>query len=670
MFELSVALKYLVPRWRQLSVSIISLISILVIALVVWLILVFFSVTNGLEKTWISKLISLTAPVRIVPTGAYLKSFYYLSDGISSKADYTLKSLGEKRIQGLNYNAEEDEEPPKEWAAPDYDENGQVKDLVALAYNGILAAQEIPGLRAIDFVLSFGNLHLKQGGKNLSQATYLGSIDPKNQEMIHSILPITTSELNHLYSLFTLGENRHGDPVYASSALIKERLARFFAHVQVASLKTRASWVMPHHLFPKEGIVKAIPFKTGYLIPKQKEQGTHLLKFAGTELYLENPSEEPLHLPLSTPIFLEGGFTLPAELQKGELAASLHPDEVPFKVAFKLQNLPFEGIIPFHGLEFSEAKAAQVFSSKPEKIPFWGYSLKYPDGSLEFQLPHDTYSGEQILLPKSFRAQVNLGDRGMLSYYAPTTSTVQQMAIPVVIAGFYDPGIIPIGAKYVLTSKEIATLFRASHNQEETQLSNGINVRFDHLEHADKVKELILKRFEETGIAPYFKVETYREYEFTKDLIQQLHSEKNLFTLIAMVIIVVACSNIISMLIILVNDKKLEIGILRSMGASSGSIALIFGFCGVVMGLLGSLIGTLCAFFTLHNLQFLIGVISRLQGYDMFNPLFYGEVMPSEMSGEAFSFVFVATILISLIAGIVPAVKASLLRPSATLRAE
>ena len=71
MFELSVATKYLIPKWRQLSVSIISLISIAVIAVVVWLIVVFFSVTYGLEKSWIHKLVALTAPVRITPTEEY-----------------------------------------------------------------------------------------------------------------------------------------------------------------------------------------------------------------------------------------------------------------------------------------------------------------------------------------------------------------------------------------------------------------------------------------------------------------------------------------------------------------------------------------------------------------------------------------------------------------------
>ena len=88
MFELSVACKYLIPRWRQLSVSIISIISVLVIALVVWLILVFFSVTDGLEKRWVDKLTSLTAPARITPTAAYYDSYYYRSDSISAASDY------------------------------------------------------------------------------------------------------------------------------------------------------------------------------------------------------------------------------------------------------------------------------------------------------------------------------------------------------------------------------------------------------------------------------------------------------------------------------------------------------------------------------------------------------------------------------------------------------
>lgn len=279
--------------------------------------------------------------------------------------------------------------------------------------------------------------------------------------------------------------------------------------------------------------------------------------------------------------------------------------------------------------------------------------------------------GDPILLPKSFReAGALAGDQGYLSYLSPTPSSVQEQRIPVFIAGFYDPGIMPIGGKYLLAGRELTALIRASYNVDDSLMSNGINVRFDNLNQAPLVKQQLMDRLQSLGIADYWKVETYQEYDFAKDLLQQLRSEKNLFSLISFIIIIVACSNIISMLIILVNDKKTEIGILRSMGATSRSIATIFGICGMVMGAVGSLIGMVAALLTLHYINELVGWISRMQGYELFNPVFYGESLPSELSFEALILVISTTVLVSLLAGIVPAVKASMIRPSMILRAE
>ena len=293
------------------------------------------------------------------------------------------------------------------------------------------------------------------------------------------------------------------------------------------------------------------------------------------------------------------------------------------------------------------------------------------ENSSSLLLPTLPSIGDGILLPRPFReAGVLVGDRGFLSYMTPTTSSVQEQRIPIFVAGFYDPGIIPIGGKYLLANQDITSLIRASHNQEDTLLSNGINIRFTRLDQADEVKKELQKAFNKAGIAPYWRIETYKEYDFTKDLIGQLHSEKNLFSLLAVIIIIVACSNIISMLIILVNDKKTEIGILRAMGASSWSIAAIFGWCGIVMGSIGSLIGTLAALLTLKNLNPLIDLLSRLQGHEMFNPMYYGETLPTELSLQTLVAVIVATTCISCLAGLIPALKASLLRPSAILRSE
>lgn len=512
MFELSVALKYLTPRWRQLSVSIISIISILVISLVVWLIVVFFSVTQGLEKSWVQKLIALTAPVRIIPTEEYYNSYYFHIDSISADSEYSSKTIGEKLKAKKTdpYDPLQDEEVPSIWPEPVRNSDGSLKDLAKTAHDLAVGLKDVSGLIVQDYALTVGNLRLHivrdlpngdQAENYLNQAAYLGPFDATNSLLMHTLISNTKAD---------------------------EKNA------------------------------------------------------------LRNMSKKAL------------------------------------------QNL-----------------------------------------SMNAGIPSLTRLGDGIIVPKGFRdAGALLGDTGYISYYAPTTSSVQEQRLPVYVAGFYDPGIMPLGGKYILVNPDVINLVRTPHQSSDQAFTNGINVRFDDFSQADEVKAQLLAAFQREGIDKYWQIQTYGEFEFTKDLIQQLRSERNLWTLISMVVILVACSNIISMLIILVNDKKLEIGILRSMGASSLSIAIIFGLCGVVMGMIGSIVGTILAVLTLHNLQSLVEFIGHVQGYDMFNSHFYGDILPNTVSIEALLFVIAATSFISLIAGIVPALKAGMIRPSSILRSE
>lgn len=480
MFELSVACKYLLPKRRQLSVSVISLISIIVIALVIWLILVFFSVTKGLEKGWIDKLVTLTAPIRITPTEQYYHSYYYQIDHHSQSTDYTFRSIGDKKKSAISdpYLADVDGDLPDEFPKNEH------LDLVKLAFE---SADALPGVTAAEYEVTSANLRL--------------------------------------------------------------RLLR----------RTNHEW---------------------------------------TESFL------------SQPIYL-GTFEENNPALKKILIASVEKT---------LKN---------------ESKGHGVFA------------------------------------PKSFRdAGVLIGDSGFISYFAPTASSLQEQRLPVFVAGFYDPGIVPLGGKFILANPVLVNSIRTAQGQEGTPMTNGINIRFDNIKEAGEIKLALERELEKRNISQYWNVETYRDFDYAKDLLQQLSSEKNIFSLIAAVIIIVACSNIISMLIILVKDKRLEIGILRSMGATSASIALIFGFCGVAMGLAGTLIGTVFAYFTLQNINSLLGLISKLQGYDAFNPVFYGDSLPSSMSYETFIVVLVATGVISLLAGLIPAIKASKIKPANILRSE
>jgi lipoprotein-releasing system permease protein len=291
--------------------------------------------------------------------------------------------------------------------------------------------------------------------------------------------------------------------------------------------------------------------------------------------------------------------------------------------------------------------------------------------TLQKKLPSGSVLGEGILLPKVYHnSGAAIGDRGTLVYQIPTASAMQEQHIPIFVVGFYDPGILPMGGKVLIANKNLVSIIRSSYSAEEFPQSNGINVRFDNYDDAEKVKAAIVTALKDKGIDQYWHVDTFREFDFAKDILTQLRSEKNLFTILAAVIIIVACSNIITMLIILVNDKKTEIGILRSMGATSRSIAAIFGFCGVVMGLIGSVVGIAIAVVTLRYLDTLIKFISKMQGFEMFNAKMYGDTLPNEISYTVLTVVIIATVFVSLLAGIVPAVKACLLRPSQILRSQ
>lgn len=524
MYEVAFTAKYLSPRWRQLSVSIISLISILVIAAVVWLIVVFFSVANGLTGSWIDKLIALTAPVRITPTEHYYNSYYYLVDSISGDSDYTLKTIAEKRdaLQSDPYDPMLDEELPSNWPLADRYPDDTLRDPVKEVYSAVASIKGVAGLKAVDFEMAVANLQLPVSGgqgqsqKVLSQASFLGSFDPHNRALLKSLLPLDSKALDAL-----------------------------------------------------------------------------------------------------------------------RIALAIEPDD-----------------------EFWQALLHLYKSSQ--------YA-----GDVAWELPNSARFGDAVLLPRGYKeAGAAIGDRGHLIYQTVTATSVQEQQLPIFVAGFYDPGIIPMGGKYIVAGQPVISLIRAAYASQDQGLSNGINLRFVDREQAAYVKESLQKAFEQNGIAPYWKIETFRDYEFTRDIIRQLQSEKHMFTLLATIIIIVACSNIISMLIILVNDKKLEIGILRSMGASSASIAAIFGLCGLVMGIIGSLIGIAAALITLQNIQVIVDFIGRVQGYEMFNPLFYGNSLPNEVSAEALTFVMLATGFISLLAGMVPAIKASWLKPSAILKTE
>ena len=706
MFEISVAFKYLLPRKKQLSVSLISLMSVLVISLVVWLVLVFLSVTEGIEKKWLDKLTSLNAPLRITPTQAYYSSYYHQVDSASSASHFQIKSIAEKALSPLTdpYSPEEDGELPIHFPPPDYDADGSVKDPVKQAYAILQDLQKThPDLIFQEFEMggallrlqllrpesqvATGKVHKSQSF--LTQVSYVASFPDRSPYVQNLILPIRPKDVNHLYfmSHHALDHSREDAPAMmarTSPDTVGSRLRALSEHSTIRSLKTiYPYWKVPRHLLPEKGKFEAaLQLQNGQVShvtlaqqgQKRDPSGQGNIK-EGTlictsdQITFLSHDQETFFIDPQVPLIIEGPFAMQGSLIQESLDQAHRLEDIRFAVHATLQGLPIQGEICWDGVEIAEADIqTQCALASADSLPWVGKISD--DRSL---LPVNGEKEAGILLAKNFQDNgVLVGDRGYLSYSTSTTSSIQEQRLPIFIAGFYDPGVMSIGAKCILVPGSLAHTINSSSssfNLDKTQ-SNGILVWFKDLNAARAYQEKITAAFIASGIDAYWKVTTFREYDFAKDLLEQFQSDQYLFTLVGVIILIVACCNIISLLVLLVNDKKREIGILQAMGASSKSIAMIFGTCGISMGILSSLIGTVAALFTLHHIDAIVHLLSLIQGHEAFNAAFFGNGLPSHLSHRAVIFVIVATPLLSLCAGLVPAIKACRLRPSAILRSE
>lgn len=645
MFELRIALRYLVPRRQSLSTALVSIISVGVISLVVWLVIVFLSVTSGIERNWLSKLTSLHAPIRLSPTDRYYSSYYYLADSISLASNYSLKTIGEKALASNSdpYSEESDAEIPFYWQPAERSSGGSLRDPVKEAM-GVLEDLSLPYQ---DYEIGGALLRLalsRSDGASLSQMSYLLSLMEKNPHFSSLILPPSDRDLN------TLIQASANDPEMLQAIVEQGGIQEVsIGQLPLALVSDGAALIAFAN--PSHSSELTVPLQSNDKPSSGLIRGT--LTRSGSTWRWEGPSGETLSHPMP---LLDKQLILSAEMQEGQ-----------WFVRGLLQGAALCGHLPLDGATVIHAKPKIHFDAAPTTPPPWAISIQK-----HCQLP-ELSSGTPVLLPKTYRDMgLMLGDAGSLSFSAPGTGSTQEQRIAIRVAGFYDPGLFSLGGRCLIVPSEIT---RTIHSASQTfspdgTPTNGIFVWSDSLTQAEHLKSNIEARLDKAGILPYWKVSTYKDFEFSKEIFQQFRSDRTLFILIAVLILLVACCNVISLLILLVNDKKREIAILQAMGASKMSMALIFGFCGLAMGALSSLIGTGAAIFTLRHIDSISSFLSALQGHAAFQPAFFGQTLPSSLSPEALLFVFIATPLLSLLAGLLPALRACRIKPSSALRQE
>ncbi len=154
-------------------------------------------------------------------------------------------------------------------------------------------------------------------------------------------------------------------------------------------------------------------------------------------------------------------------------------------------------------------------------------------------------------------------------------------------------------------------------------------------------------------------------------LFNALKVERTVMFLILTLIVCVAAFNIVSSLIMLVNDKRKYIAVLRTMGATRAMILKIFFICGATVGITGTLAGFLLGISFASNIDKIKNFIEKLSGQRLFDPVVYFlSQLPAKVEMSDVLLSVGMGIVLSLLATIYPALKASRQDPVEVLRYE
>lgn len=150
-----------------------------------------------------------------------------------------------------------------------------------------------------------------------------------------------------------------------------------------------------------------------------------------------------------------------------------------------------------------------------------------------------------------------------------------------------------------------------------------------------------------------------------------LQTERAMVRIILLVIVAVAAVNIVTGLIMLVKDKTRDIAVLRTMGATQGSIMRIFFLSGSMIGVFGTVSGVLLGALFIWNINAIADALSFLFGRPVFPAdIYYFKGVPAEMQPGEVALVVGCSLVMSFVASIVPAWRATRVDPVDALRYE
>jgi lipoprotein-releasing system permease protein len=196
----------------------------------------------------------------------------------------------------------------------------------------------------------------------------------------------------------------------------------------------------------------------------------------------------------------------------------------------------------------------------------------------------------------------------------------------------------------------------------------------------DNVTGLRLK-LDEIDAAPLFSLELgnqlgalYRIRNWTQENVsffRALKIERNVMFVILMLIVAVAAFNLVSTLVMVVTDKQADIAILRTLGMSPANIMSVFIYQGIIIGLIGTLLGLLGGITLAMNVSAIVSAIEGFFQVQFMPPdLYYISGFPSRLDWNDVAIIGALSFIMSVLATLYPAWRASRTQPAEALRYE
>ena len=227
------------------------------------------------------------------------------------------------------------------------------------------------------------------------------------------------------------------------------------------------------------------------------------------------------------------------------------------------------------------------------------------------------------------------------------------------VGGFFDIGMYEYDNNFVFIPWEKAEKFLSTK-----QIAHGIEIFLQNPKTTQNVHSDLNTKLDES-----FTIIDWKKRN--SSFMNALDVEKNVMFVILTLIILVATFNIISSMIMLVQTKKSDIALMRTMGASKYLIIRIFMLTGSIIGILGTIIGAILGIILSINIETIRHFISTLFEKELFSPqIYFLSTLPSNINFNEVFIVMGLSVSLTLLASMFPAWKASKISPAEALRYE